>query len=248
MALRPTLFCLLTLVLMLCACGGSPPAGEESAATPPPEVTAVAETAVTYEGIDVSHYQGQVDWTQVKAAGTFFAFAKATQGTSEVDPEFANNWAGIRAAGLVRGAYHFMDPKEDAATQAQHFLATVQLEPGDLPPVLDVEITEGMAVEGLDEAVRTWLEAVQAATGVQPIIYSDESFLGTELAKGFGAYPLWVAAYSPSPPPPPAGWTAWTFWQYSQSGKVSGVDGDVDRDRYQGTAAGFQHLLVPAAP
>ncbi len=245
MTLRPPVLCLLTSILMLCACGGSPPAGDDAA----PEATpAEAEPEETYEGIDVSHFQGQVDWAQVKSAGTFFAFAKATQGTSEVDPEFASNWAGIRAAGLVRGAYHFMDPSEDAVAQAEHFLATVQFEAGDLPPVLDVEVTEGMSVEGLDAAVRTWLEKVAAGTGVQPILYSDESFLNTELAKGFGAYPLWIAAYSQTPPAPPAGWTAWTFWQYSQTGQVSGVGGDVDRDRYQGTKAGFHQLLVPTAP
>ncbi len=253
MVLRPTLFCLFTATLVLFACGGGPPAGDESdaaggAVPAPPPAAEAAEPEVAYEGIDVSHFQGQVDWSQVKAGGMFFAFAKATQGTSEVDPEFVANWAGMRAAGLVRGAYHYMDPSEDATAQAEHFLATVQLEAGDLPPVLDIEVTEGMSVEGLDEAVRTWLEKVAAGSGVQPLLYSNESFLGTELASGFGAYPLWIADYSPDPPTPPAAWTAWTFWQYSQTGEVSGVDGEVDRDRYQGTAAGFQQLLVPAAP
>ncbi len=250
MAERPMLCCLLISILLLCACGGGASTGEGGlpagdAAPAPPAAEEAAE--VTYEGIDVSHYQGQVDWALVKAAGIHFAFAKATQGTSYVDPELTANWPAMRAAGLVRGAYHFMDPDQDAAAQAEHFLATVQLEAGDLPPVLDIEVTEGMSVEGLDAAVRTWLEKVAAATGVQPIIYSDETFLDTELANGFGAYPLWIAAYEETPPAPPAAWTAWTFWQYSQSGQVSGVDGDVDRDRYQGTAAGFQELLVPAA-
>ena len=252
MALQPTFFCSLVLPLVLGACGGDPtgeaPAGDAGAAPAPAAEAEASAPEVTYEGIDVSHYQGTVDWAQVKAAGTHFAFAKATQGTADVDSEFAANWAGMRAAGLVRGAYHFMDPDQDAAAQAEHFLATVKLEAGDLPPVLDVEVTEGMSVEGLDAAVRTWLEKVAAATGVQPILYSDESFLDTELAQGFGAYPLWIAAYSETLPTPPAAWTAWTFWQYSESGTVSGVDGEVDRDRYQGTAAGFEKLRIPAAP
>ena len=248
MSLRTMTISLLTPILVLYACGAGPPADEESAAAPAAPPPALMETAVTYEGIDVSSYQGTVDWAQAKAAGLHFAFAKATQGTSIVDPEFAANWSGIRAAGLVRGAYHFMDPNEDAAAQAEHFLATVKLEAGDLPPVLDIEVSGGMSVAGLDDAVHTWLEKVAAATGVQPIIYSDDSFLGTDLAKGFGDYPLWIAAYSPDPPAPPAGWTAWTFWQYSDTGTVSGVDGQVDRDRYQGTEAAFQELLVAAAP
>ena len=253
MAPRLALLCLLTV--MLGACGGGAPAGDEStsaggagAAPAPAAEVAAAAPEVTYEGIDVSHYQGTVDWTQVKAAGIHFAFAKATQGTANVDPEFAANWQGMRAAGLVRGAYHYLDPDQDATAQAEHFLATVQLEAGDLPPVLDVEVAEGMSVEGLDAAARTWLEKVAAATGVQPILYSDESFLDTELAQGFGAYPLWIAAYSETPPAPPSGWTAWTFWQFSETGQVSGVDGAVDRDRYQGTEAGFRQLLVRAVP
>ncbi len=253
MSVRPLLFCLLTSNLALYACGGDSPAGEESAsATPSPGVkptaAAPAAVAVTYEGIDVSHYQGQVEWTRVKAAGLVFAFAKATQGTEEVDPRFAANWQGMRAAGLVRGAYHYLDLDKDAAAQAEHFLATVRLEAGDLPPALDVEATDGMSVEDIDKGVRTWLERVAAASGVQPILYSDLSFLDTYLAQGFGAYPLWIAEYSQAPQTLPAAWTAWTFWQYSDTGEVSGVDGEVDRDRYQGTAAGFQQLLVAAAP
>lgn len=203
---------------------------------------------MTYEGVDVSEFQGEVDWARVKAGGLVFAFTKATQGTSEVDPRFAANWAGIRAAGLVRGAYHFLDPDEDPAAQAEHFLATVRLEPGDLAPMLDVEVTEGMSVGTLDESVQTWLAKVAAATGVQPILYSDLSFLDRDLAKGFGAYLLWIADYSPKPPTAPAPWTALTFWQYSDSGRVSGIDGQVDRDRYQGTPAGFQQMLVTARP
>ncbi len=244
--LRPALLSLLISALVLAACGGGPPQAGRVPLAVPPATPASEETTVTYEGIDVSHYQGDVDWFQVKAAGLVFAFTKATQGTSEVDPRFAANWAGIRDVGLVRGAYHFLDPDQDAAAQAEHFLATVALEAGDLPPVLDVEVTEGLSVEALDEAVRTWLEKVAAATGTQPILYSDLSFLESELAKAFGAYPLWIAKYASTPPKPPAAWTTWAFWQYSDTGEVSGVDGQVDRDRYQGTAAGFRQLLVGA--
>lgn len=245
MRLQPMLLCLSTSTLVLCACGGGLPTGSGPADLPLPPAT--DEAVVTYEGIDVSHYQGQVDWTRVKAAGMVFAFAKATQGTSEVDPEFARNWTGMRAAGLVRGAYHYLDPGEDAAAQAAHFLATVEFEPGDLPPVLDVEVADGVPGEALGEAVRTWLEKVAAASGVQPILYSDLSFLGSELATGFGTYPLWIADYSSAPPTPPAAWRDWTFWQYTDSGGVSGVDGQVDRDRYRGTTAGFQRLLIGAS-
>ncbi|HEV3471189.1 MAG TPA: GH25 family lysozyme, partial [Pyrinomonadaceae bacterium] len=112
-------------------------------------------------GIDVSHYQGGVNWEAVKAAGCAFAFAKATEGAGVTDPFFHANWAGMKAAGLLRGAYHFFRPAQDAAQQAAHFLSTVQLQPGDLPPVLDVETADGVAGADLVGGVQTWLDAVE---------------------------------------------------------------------------------------
>src|SRR5689334_1580650 len=88
------------------------------------------------QGIDVSHYQGVIDWNQVAEAGTAFVFIKATEGTSYVDPQFQDNWSGAKAAGLLRGAYHFFQPGEDPQQQAEYFLSVVQTVPGDLPPVL----------------------------------------------------------------------------------------------------------------
>ena len=91
------------------------------------------------QGIDVSHFQGTVNWQEVKQAGMKFAFAKATEGQSYVDSLFTNNWTNIKAAGLLRGAYHFFDAGVDGNSQAHHFLETVQVEANDLPPVIDVE-------------------------------------------------------------------------------------------------------------
>ncbi len=212
----------------------------------PSSASPSASTTTTREGIDVSHYQGDVDWAQVKAAGKVFAFAKATQGATDVDPMFATNWPAMKQAGLVRGAYHFFQPDEDATAQAEHFIATVKLETGDLPPVIDIEVSEGQTTQNIDAGVKTWLERVAAAYGVQPIIYSDLSFLQQHLASGFSDYPLWIADYSQDPPEPSGGWQKWTFWQYSQSGTVAGIDGDVDLDRFQGTDAEWRSLLLTA--
>ena len=205
------------------------------------------EDSVTYHGIDVSHYQGSINWRSVKAAGTMFAFTKATEGDTDVDPDFLVNWNGIKDAGIVRGAYHFFDPNDDALTQAEHFIATVKLEPGDLPPVLDIEISEGVSVEGIENDIRVWLEKVAHAYGVKPVIYSDVSFIRKYLASGFNTYPLWIAEYSKSTPDAPGDWKAWTFWQYSDTGKVNGVGGAVDQDIYHGTEADWKQLLVPVA-
>jgi lysozyme len=207
-------------------------------------VACVASAEVRYDGIDVSYYQGEVDWTAVRADGVVFAFVKATEGESEVDPRFAVNWHGAQSAGVVRGAYHFFDPDVDARAQAEHFIATVHLEAGDLPPALDVEVAEGVSIEGIEDGVRVWLETVAKAFGVTPILYSDPTFLDQHLASGFAAYPLWIAEYSASPPAAPGDWNRWTFWQHSQSGAVEGVEGAVDLDLYQGSNADWQALLV----
>ncbi len=234
------------ILLVLPACGQRSATDQDTGSEASMETTATVDS-VRYEGIDVSHYQGDVDWAAVKAAGITFAFAKATQGTAEVDPKFAQNWAAIKAAGLTRGAYHFFDPGVDAEKQAEHFIATVQLEAGDLPPVIDIEVSEGVSAEDIDQDIQIWLTKVAEAYGVTPIIYSDLSFLRENLASGFGAYPLWIAEYSSTPPTAPGAWKEWLFWQYSQSGSVSGVDGNVDRDVFKGTTAQWEQLLTPAS-
>ena len=196
-------------------------------------------------GIDVSHYQGTVDWQQVKAAGNQFAFAKATEGVTLLDPELATNWAGMKAAGLLRGAYHFFEPGDDAGQQATFFLGTVQFERGDLPPVLDVE-TAPAAGEDLWRGVQTWLEQVETATGMRPILYLNKSFANENGAPAsLAAYPLWLAQYEVELPTLPTGWTTWLLWQYSQSGTVAGVTGSVDLDQLNGPLSGLSALAMP---
>ncbi|HWM90365.1 MAG TPA: glycoside hydrolase family 25 protein [Thermoanaerobaculia bacterium] len=194
------------------------------------------------QGIDVSHFQGTVDWQQVAQAGITFVFAKATEGITYVDPQFHANWAGINTAGLVRGAYHFFLANDDAASQAHLFLATVQFSPGDLPPVLDVEVTGGASDAQIWSGVATWLQLVEQATGRQPILYTAPGFWNShEPDLSLTRYPLWLADYA-SQPVLPKGWTSWLFWQHSQSGSVSGVTGSVDLDVFSGTLQQLQEL------
>ena len=189
----------------------------------------------TVQGIDVSHFQGDVDWQQVARAGMSFAFAKATEGITYTDPRFAANWAGIQAAGLLRGAYHFFEANDDAAAQAQHFLATVQLAAGDLPPVLDVETTAGMSNSQIWSGVSTWLQLVEQETGRQPLLYTAPGFWNAHQPDlALTRYPLWLADYA-TQPTLPTGWTSWLFWQHSQTGSVAGVTGAVDLDLFSGT-------------
>ena len=190
---------------------------------------------VGVQGIDVSHYQGAVNWNQVAQTGMAFAFIKATEGISEVDPQFQANWSGAHAAGLLRGAYHFYDPGADPHQQAESFLSVVRPGAGALPPALDVE-TSGEPSEIL-AGIQVWLTAVEQATGRAPVLYTNPSFwagLGTG-ASGFGRFPLWIAEYGVTAPKVPEGWTTWTFWQFSESGSVPGIQGPVDLDLFQGT-------------
>jgi lysozyme len=189
------------------------------------------------QGIDVSHYQRAIDWGLVAKAGLAFAFIKATEGTSDVDPQFQANWSGANAAGLLRGAYHFYQPGADPHQQAAAFLSVVRPGPGDLPPALDVETTGD--TREIIAGIQVWLAAVEQASGKAPILYTNPSFWARLGASGFGRFPLWIANYGVASPTVPEGWPTWTFWQFSESGSVSGIEGPVDLDLYQGT---FQDL------
>jgi lysozyme len=180
-------------------------------------------------GIDVSHFQGEVDWSAVAATGVRFAFIKATEGLDDVDPRFAQNWQQSSAAGLQRGAYHFLHPNLDAKQQATHFLSVVTLDDDALPPALDVEVTNGVPPAMLTACIETWLGTVEVALGCKPVLYTDPSFWRQNVGADLATYPLWLACYAATPEVP-ASWPSWTFWQHSQSGSIDGIAGPVDLD------------------
>lgn len=188
------------------------------------------------QGIDVSHYQGDVDWAKAKAAGIAFAYAKATEGTDYVDPSFGGHWPAMRAAGIARGAYHFFETGDDPVAQADHFVHTLgALDAGDLAPVVDIESFKGdYGGRGVAANLQAWLDAVEQALGRTPAIYTNRSFWDQSVNADFSRYPLWIAEYGVSAPTLPAGWNAWMFWQHTQHGTVAGVAGEVDLDVYAG--------------
>lgn len=204
--------------------------------------------SASLSGIDVSHFQGEVDWAAVKAAGIAFAFAKASDGNTYRDTQFQANWQGMKAAGLPRGAYHFYESNDDPMTQANNFLSAVgQLEATDLPPVIDIESTKGdFGGNSLATNLQICLDAIESGLACTPIIYTNCSFWNANLNAEFGRYPLWIARYSTSPPTIPNGWSAWTFWQYSESGTVPGVTGAVDLDQFAGSMNDLHQLIRTA--
>jgi lysozyme len=195
-------------------------------------------------GIDVSKWQGQVNWSSVQQAGIAFAFVRATYGVSEIDSSFNDNWQALKNAGITRGAYHFFLAADDPVQQAEFFIRTVgSLGPNDLPPVVDVESDSGMK-SNLVANVQTWLNTVAQGLGRTPIIYTAPSYWNANLTSAFGHYPLWVAEYGVSSPKPVNGWDEWTFWQYSSTGKIAGVNGEVDLDYFNGTQAAFAAFIA----
>jgi lysozyme len=223
----------------------------EAAGTPRGALTTCATVATPLEGIDISHYDGAIDWAKVAGSGRKFAFAKATEGVTYLDPQFATNWAGMKQAGLVRGAYHFFRPDDDGTQQAHWFLSKVgTLGPGDLPPVLDWEVrNSGVATDTQMHRVQQFLDEVRAVTGRTTILYTSRSFL-TELGVGaqFAAQPLWDANWGVTCPNLPDAWKAWTFWQYSSTGVVPGIASTipVDLNKFNGTLAQLTALAAPA--
>lgn len=205
------------------------------------------------EGIDVSHWQGAIDWPQVAGAGKAFAILKATDGKPAtsgsglfIDPTYATNHAAARAAGLWTGAYHFARPDtspDDAIREADHFADVISLGTGDLNPALDIETSGGLSPTALTAWVTAFLDRVTARIGARPMIYTSPSFWSTALGNtralaDAGYKTLWVAHWTAnaSPTVPASNWGGhgWTFWQYSSTGTVPGIVGAVDLDRFNG--------------
>lgn len=202
----------------------------------------------TVHGIDVSKYQGFIQWPEVAnmRVGTVqlrFAFIKATQGKSRLDHRFSRNWEEAKTAGILRGAYHFFEPGVDGDEQANKFLEHVPLQSGDLPPVLDVEQIGRTPVKLLQDRVAQWIKRVEERYGIQPIIYTNADFYTRYLAGRFDDYPLWVAHYF-APDRPRIG-RAWSFWQHSETGLVNGIRGRVDFNVFNGSYAQLMSMTLP---
>jgi GH25 family lysozyme M1 (1,4-beta-N-acetylmuramidase) len=209
---------------------------------------------VPLEGLDVSQWQGTIDWTQVAAAGKRFALIRASAGNLTDDPKYAANRAGAKAAGLKVAAYHFGNPCNsplfpppcniigDALDEAHHFLRMATPVSGELLPILDIEVSNGLTTAELQTWVSTWLEEVRAVSGLKAMIYASPNFWTTSMgdttafvAAGYNF--LWIAHWGVTTPRVPAanwGGKGWTFWQYTSCGSVPGISGCVDLDRYKG--------------
>lgn len=199
-------------------------------------------------GIDISHYQGKIDWellqnAMIEKSPVRFVVMKATEGASKIDPSFNENFRQAREYGFIRGAYHFWSNKSTAREQAYFFLDKVPLEEGDLPPVLDVEHKPAdKSVEDFQRDVLTWLHIVEDRYHVKPIVYTYYKFKMTNLnSPVFDDYPYWIAHYYVDKIEYKG---EWKFWQHTDAGRLPGIKGYVDFNIYNGSFYDLKQLTI----
>lgn len=203
-------------------------------------------------GVDVSQYQGKIEWPILAAQNIQFAFVKATEGSSHVDPYFEANWAGAAEASVPVGAYHFFSFESTGEEQAHHFLQLMDNRTGNLPPVLDVELYGEYKANPPDaEELRAQLEDflfyVEAASSQTPIIYTTQRTYKLYLQEGFSRFNLWIRDVYFTP----AQQYQWTFWQYSDKGRLDGYIGleeNIDLNVYNGTEEEWAWFLELSKP
>jgi lysozyme len=201
------------------------------------------------QGIDVSYYQGDIDWQKVSDAGVHFAYIKATEGADRLDKKFLDNWNAAKQVGLPRGAYHFMYWCSPASQQALWFASHVPEDGDALPPVLDVEwnthsktCPRRIARKAAIAKIKVMLKAMEAHSGKRPIIYTDPKFHREVLEGEFTDHDFWLRSVAAKPE---AKYQArdWAFWQFTTTGRVQGVAGPVDRNSFNGTRADWKRAL-----
>ncbi len=197
-------------------------------------------------GIDVSQYQGRIDWSQVLTINDQFAidyiFIRATMGERAKDSKFKENWTAVKQNNKLRGAYHYFRPNENSIRQANNFIKTVDLETGDLPPVLDIEeMPRNQSMDSLKTGLKRWLDQVEKHYKIKPILYSGDKYFADFLEKEFADYTLWIANYNFWVEKPKK---HWNFWQFSEKGTVTGIKGPVDLNMFAGDIEELEDLCV----
>jgi lysozyme len=201
------------------------------------------------QGIDISRYQGEIDWNRVRSAGVRFAYMKVSEGGDHVDESFYRNWSAASRAGVARGVYHFMYWCRTAAEQAVWFSHAVPHDPTQLPPVLDLEWNHASATcpkrvprDVALEKIRKMLEIMEYHTGKRPVIYTDINFHRDVLEGELKGYEFWLRSVAAEPHERYRD-RPWTFWQYTATGRVPGVAGNVDRNVFNGSESEWRKWL-----
>lgn len=200
-------------------------------------------------GFDISHHQGEINWavlskTQFTPFPIRFVFLKASEGGDFSDTTFVHNFDLARQYGFIRGAYHFYNPKTDASRQADFFIRSVQLEPGDLPPVLDIE-KRGDDDDRLRKDLLVWLRKIEQYYKVKPILYTSYKFKTRYLNDSvFNTYPYWIAHYYVDSVEYKG---QWRFWQHTDAGTLPGIREQVDLNVFNGTLEELKQMTIPVS-
>ena len=186
-----------------------------------------------YDGIDVSAWQGDIDFEQVKNSGIDVVYIKASEGNSFVDPYFEQNYANCKSAGLSVGFYHYVTATnvEEAIRQASFFVSTISGKSPDCKLAMDFEYFGNLSVDSINQIALAFMQKVHELSGKEVIVYSDE-YNANNTFYGLSDYPLWVAQYDVSEPTVSNNWNTWVGWQYTDQGEVAGISGYVDRDKF----------------
>lgn len=187
-------------------------------------------------GIDVSRWQREINWGRVAGAGYRFAVIRATIGNYYTDPRFYVNWQGAQEAGLLVSAYHVVAPEKPADSQMERFFDVLEGRSGDLPLVLDVELSREVSPEGITASIQACAAVIEERDDRLPIIYTARWFWDRNVLNepSWAQYDLWVAHYGVDVPSLPCGWDEWTFWQYSDHGQVPGIGPATDLNWFNG--------------
>lgn len=200
----------------------------------------IKEVVLAHEGktfgIDISQYQGEIDWDNLEAKEELFEIkfvvVRATAGSKKRDTKFKENWFALTQTPYIQGAYHYYRPDENSTDQAENFISTVKLRKGQLPPILDIEkMPKGQSMERLKEGLQNWLSIVEEHYGIKPIIYSPEKYFEDFLQKDFPDYEFWIANYNP--------WKEniepnYLLWQFTEKAQLHGIEELVDVNVFNG--------------
>jgi lysozyme len=197
-------------------------------------------------GIDVSQYQGTIDWENLEAIEEQFEIkfvvVRATAGSKKVDRNFKKNWRNLSSTVYIQGAYHYYRPDENSTDQANNFIKNVKLRKGHLPPILDIEkMPKGQSMDKLKEGLQNWLTIVQKKFGVKPIIYTGEKYYEDFLRDDFPNYKFWIANYNP--------WKDkiednYLMWQFTEKAQLHGINELVDVNVFNGNVADLKKVCI----
>ena len=191
-------------------------------------------SSTIYQGIDVSSWQGNINFTDVKNSGIYIVYIKSSEGTNYIDPYFERNYQNAKANGLKVGFYHYVTARntEEARNQANFFAKVISGKEPDCKLAMDFESFDNLSINEINEISKVFLETLQNATNKEVVIYSNSYSARNIFSKDLNIYPLWVANYGVSEPAGNDKWSTWVGWQYTSTGRVNGISGNVDRNQF----------------